>query len=77
MKPVFMFCKEVSETENVYVVMEVTHWNYSSYDSGWMWDRVLGKECLVPEVDIVKHQWMFKDEQEALRKVAELYAAQL
>jgi len=75
-KPVFLFRVD-SGPKPYYVVMTVQCWDYIGYNSEWMCDHAVGKECFVPDVDLVERQWVLYDEQEALKKVAELYAEQL
>ena len=72
-RPVFMFRTDTDE----YIVKDVKYWDYTSYNSTWMCDEQLGKYCFVPGVDITEKSYTFNSEQEALRKVAELYAGQL
>ena len=77
-KPVFLFRILDSEGngDSRYVVNTVTHWDWTSYDSSWMCNPTLGRECLVLDVDLIDEEWIFVTEQEALAKVAELYAQQ-
>jgi len=72
-KPVFLF----RTLEGKYVVKRVRYWDYVSYPSKWMDDPLLGDECLVPDVDVTEETFLFDSEQDALKKMAELYAVQL
>lgn len=77
-RPVFMFRTDTDgKGKTQYIVKDVKYWDYASYDSSWMCDEQLGKSCLVPDVDICEKAYTFDTEQEALRKVAELYSEQL
>ena len=77
-RPVFIFRTDTDGKEkSQYIVKEVRYFDWSGYSSEWMCDDQLGDSCLVPDVDITEKSYTFDTEQEALRKVAELYAAQL
>jgi hypothetical protein len=61
----FMF--RVSESaDSKYVVKKTKCFDYHSYKSEWMCDEVLGKYCLVPDVDMTECQYVFDTEKEAL-----------
>lgn len=77
-KPVFIFRTDTDGKEkSKYIVKEVRYFDWTDYHSEWMCDAQLGDSCLVPDVDITEKSYTFDTEQEALRKVAELYAEQL
>lgn len=77
-KPVLMFaCPDTKM-----IVVKVCHfWDYKPYSAGWQADPRLTDNTLVPDVDITGDSFEFPNtaagERAALRKVAELYAAQL
>ena len=72
-RPVFYFRTE----DNRHIVKTVKFWDLKHYDSLWMDDPMLGNVCWIHDVDITDQTYEFDTEQEALRKIAELYAEQL
>jgi hypothetical protein len=77
-KPVFFFHIDLVNSHR-YVVYTVKSWDYHYYDPNWTCDPLLteGGDCLVPDIDLVDESFVFNNEQEAMRKMAELYSAQL
>ncbi len=45
--------------------------DYVSYNSSWMDDETLGKDCLVPDVDIEESMHEFDTEAEAINFIRE------
>lgn len=73
-KPIFHF--ESEHTGKHVVIVPACH-DYKHYNAEWM-DRPDGEtDWLQPDVDLRETEYWFDTEQEALQKVAELYAAQL
>lgn len=64
--------------EPYWVVDEVHRHDYTYDTTAWMQDTNLPEGCsFQPSLDLVKDVYKFDNEQDALKKVAELYAEQL
>lgn len=76
--PVFLF---MNEANNAIVVCTAADWNYSPYEGAWLDQPELDNNSFVPDVEQIDQKWVFPADQEgeeqALRKVAELYREQL
>ena len=79
-KPIFMYRDIITGRPETlrYVVVEPEFWGYMEYDARWMaGDDMFSGKVSIPELDIRNYVFAFDNEQDALRKVAELYAEQL
>lgn len=87
-RPVFIYAilnEKTSVTEGFKVILS-HYFDWVPYSSSWMDDKELGKDSLIPDIDISEQEFVLlaKDfenlgacEEAAFKKVAELYALQL
>lgn len=68
----FRVVQETSD-ESLWII-KLASVDYIHYNSSWMDDEALGSTCLVPDVDLVKEEFQFASEKEALQKMKDLWS---
>lgn len=57
-----------------YIVSVAKYWNWTSGDTSWMDDDLIGDEGQIPSIDVVKTQFVYDSEAEAIHAMRALWA---